>query len=112
MTLTEFLLARIAEDEAIARAEVERLRGAARRGGKTTAARRRVECEAKRRIIELHTDLNAEYRWDGDDDPLPGICSVCHDRSEHQQERWPCPTLRLLALPFADHPELDESWRP
>jgi hypothetical protein len=25
---------------------------------------------------------------------------------------WPCPTVRLLALPFAGHPDLQEEWRP
>src|SRR5207248_2405491 len=67
-----------------------------------------AECAAKRRIVELHQDGNADLRWDGDPDPLPGFCTVCHNRSEHEQERWPCLTLRLLAAPYAEHP--DAGW--
>ena len=53
-------------------------------------ARVLAEVEAKRKLIEQHIG----YYGGGDD------------------EFWPVQTLRLLALPYADHPEYDESWRP
>ena len=53
------------------------------------------EVEAKRRIIEEHPYAGA------------GKCETCDlDRD------WPCPTLRLLALPYADRSGYREEWRP
>jgi hypothetical protein len=93
MNLTEFLLARIAEDEEVARLEIGRrdviLTGA------FAPHRILAECEAKRRIVELH---RIGY------DP----CDA-HDASF---ESIPCETLELLALPYADHPDYREAWRP
>ncbi|MFC5744851.1 DUF6221 family protein [Actinomadura rugatobispora] len=49
-----------------------------------------ADVEAKRRLIEQHTG----YYGGGDD------------------EFWPVQTLRLLALPYSDHPDYQEEWRP
>lgn len=140
MTLTEFLHARIAEDEAVARSAVGM--GAFSRqtgrwmvghprdihgqstivfaltdsGARTQAAdltlawesaerarhialhdpaRVLAECEAKRRIAEMHRE---------------GIDADCVlDCDDHMY--GPCNTLRALALPFAEHPDYDEAWR-
>lgn len=65
------------------------------------------EVEAKRRIVDEHANVN-----DGD-------CGTCviglwgyptHGGS--RPESWPCPTLRLLALPYADHPAYRAEWAP
>lgn len=83
-TLTEFLLARITEDEEAARASIPT---GGRRAGKTFWQRRVVECVAKRRIVE-HVEP----------DPLalsPGDEYV----------------LRLLAQVYADHPDYDPTWK-
>jgi hypothetical protein len=80
MTLTEFLLARIDEDEAVAREVARGPRG----WGKTTARRRIADCEAKRRII-------AECRAGIDAWPAT-------DNDGHFE--W---ILEALALPYADH---------
>lgn len=121
VTLTEFLLARIAEDEATARAASgdhwDRLRDGDPKFRKVVAwgltpigamnaeqdaehishhdpARVLARCEADRRIVELHG---------GDYD---GECqSPAHLDG-------PCRTLRALALPYADHPDYDEEWKP
>lgn len=123
LTLTEFLLARIAEDEAVARAVaplghvidmggnrlderwyVSRLRfssadGAARSEQDVEAtahyarhdpARVLAECEAKRRIVE---------RCSAVDYAMPST------RLAHG-------ILAELALPYADHPDWREEWRP
>jgi hypothetical protein len=82
MTLTESLLARIAEDEA-----------SLPEGHDCwyPPERYAAECEAKRRIVELHH----EYR---------GICSHCVDPSNppYQREAWPCVTIRALAAIWPD----------
>lgn len=113
MTLVEFLLARIAEDEAVAVATRGNWNAlpwkASDRGiagpvdgpfGHAAVvidpARVLAECEAKRRIVELHPSVIDDGQ------------TVC---SEEQAE-WPCPTLRLLALPYADHPDYRDEWRP
>lgn len=70
-------------------------------------ARTLAEIDAKRRLIALHApeDWTDEQR-----------CAVCQsDRSDYAEQdtpdMWPCATLRLLAAPYADHPDYDEAWR-
>lgn len=114
MNLTEFLLARIAEDEAVGQSERDWMRD--RYPGESdnqahelqvdsdgwvniSAGRVLFECYAKRRIVHEHGPLNVHP-----DDPT--FCSAC----EHT--RFPCRTLRLLAIPYATHPDYREEWRP
>ena len=100
--LTEFLLARIAEDEAVA----ERGR---RHNGRGTfendnygcllvdPARILAECEAKRRIVE------------------DAIAADDHDPSDAYADGYRCALERvceILALPYADHPDHRQEWRP
>lgn len=124
MTLTEFLLARIAEDEAAAReAAGGGIGGSGQhahwrvglRGGcgccsrvvglgvdiddgqaphvaRHDPARVLADCKAKRRVVECHAH---NYRWN--QGALGDVAQA---------------TLELLALPHADHPDYDESWRP
>ncbi|MHB9857649.1 DUF6221 family protein [Streptomyces sp. YIM S03343] len=56
------------------------------------------ETDARRRIIAEHA-LNG---W---------VCSTCDD-GEVPPQAFPCPTLRLLALPYADKPGYREEWAP
>ena len=51
-----------------------------------------AEVEANRRILDLH-------RQDG---------ALC----EHCDAHWPCPTVRLVGLPYADRDGYREEWRP
>ncbi len=88
-SLSNFLLARIAEDERDAAAHA--YEGPANK--QRFARRVLVECETKRRIVE-------QGWWFCD---VPG-CSGSVDAREA--------VLRLLALPHADHPDYDEAWRP
>jgi hypothetical protein len=71
----EFLLARYAEDEAAARV---------------------AECEAKRRIVELHQPVKPMFG--------PPVC-MCEGRD-------PGPTLAALALPYSDHEDYLQEWKP
>lgn len=82
MSLPDFLRARIAEDELDSWTMGE--------GGQ----RMRYECAAKLRIVELN------YFNDPGDDWSSGAESAHDD------------VLRLLALPYADHPDYREAWRP
>jgi len=88
MTLTEFLTARIDEDEGVARRVASHTQyvppksigGIPRLGiiGYPTA-RVLAECAAKRAIMARHNAASS---------------------------------LQLLALPYADHEDYDEAWRP
>lgn len=60
-----------------------------------------ADVEAKRRIVEQHAGDDA-HECAGESDPW-GRATVFEMN---------CPTLRLLALPYADHPDYDEAWRP
>lgn len=87
MTLTTFLLARIAEDEALARLEVGRRDVILR--GPFDPARILAECEAKRRIVgRYHASTTA----------ASAIALL--------------PVLRDLASPYAAHEDFEEEWRP
>jgi hypothetical protein len=50
------------------------------------------EVQAKRAIIRWHTEDEC--------------CSVCLDDVQG------CPLFRTLALPYADHPDYQDAWRP
>jgi len=119
MTLTDFLLARIAEDEA--EAAVDAL-GAPVPVDCWGPERIDAECAAKRRIVELHKIEVAAFRAYGGEEGVTFVepdsfedittrrwmCSTCHNIGDD----GPCSTLRLLALPYADHPDYVDSWRP
>lgn len=102
--LVEFLLARIAEDETDVAAGVY-----------TGDAHRRIkaECEAKRRIVEEHQPVD----YSGLGMTSPGACCICGADLGMGDWEWvegsfPCATLRALALPYADHPDYRQEWRP
>lgn len=158
MTLTEFLMARIAEDEKLARNAIQaryveyetspewvydgnpsgafaaRRKGSedlaasvligqasswddsAQGGGRFARhwdpARVLAECEAKRCIVELHFTAN------GTSPDGPPCCNRCTEWDDYPyrvvagDDPWPCVTLKLLALPYASHPDYDPLWRP
>jgi len=109
MTLTEFLEARIAEDEAVAEL------ASSHNGGATFAkdnygcllvqpARVLAECAAKRRIVEVQARLDAAHVAVGPRRRLRSGHRVAEDALQF--------VLRCLALPYAEHPDYDEAWRP
>lgn len=111
LTLADFLLARCVDDEAEARVidkgfdwDPRASESSADRGLEWVnptpewsdtyrlaipAARVLAECEAKRRIVESARSSRT-FR--------------CED--------WADEVLRLLALPYADHPDYRDEWRP
>lgn len=120
MNLTEFLLARITEDEAVAR------RGSRHNAREVYAndnygcllvdpARVLAECEAKRRIVERCRPFVAVV-WRESDRLLASAFDETHMPTlAHSAPIWPNEhaeaTLRDLALPYSDHPDYDEAWR-
>jgi Family of unknown function (DUF6221) len=88
------------------------------------------ECEAKRRIVEMHSPMEVREpsnRLVGPDASGyvrsqfdPGIMVVCDECGPHEDVKWrtggkgnhPCPTLRALAAVYADHPDYRDEWRP
>ena len=100
-TLTEFLLARIAEDETSAMRA--RPLQDYEPSGMWGIDRVLAECEAKRRIVTLHGDAHECSTFDhhGEVDN----CTWCLDAED-------CSTMLLLASVYADHPDHREEWRP
>ena len=136
MTITEFLLARIAEDRESATQAEWAMQGE----WFTTAddqvdafvqrespARVLAECAAKRAIIDDHAATDHSYREDvyvGDDvylTPSLPACRQCTTSTDTARitSSWdvadriiaPCDTVRALAAVYADHPDYDPSWR-
>ncbi|MGY1439556.1 DUF6221 family protein [Streptomyces reniochalinae] len=73
-------------------------------------ARVLAEVDAKRRIIELHHVVGGWQDEDGNDHG--DGCGECGHSEEYSDRDGWCETLRLLALPHADHPEYREEWKP
>lgn len=133
MTLTDFLLARIAEDAGIAESVAPAPWRTVDTGddvvvisqdfGEEVAstdsvnvehiarhdpARVLAECEAKRQIVEALIDAEDAVATYNNDDP--------NNPPAYWQEWGNRHALRLaaelLALPYADHPDYREEWRP
>lgn len=72
-------------------------------------ARVLAEVEAKRRILDEHQPVHGY-------DPNGPVCSTCGEPGNLGDEtavvRWPCPTVRLLALPYADRAGYQAEWCP
>jgi len=109
LTLTEFLLARIAEDEAAARESYEAVPPAFGAYGRLMLAaidylivdpdRVLADCEAKRRIVEVHRNHERDvtpYGVSLDNTARFALEDVC----------------RTLASSYSDHPDYRQEWRP
>ncbi|WP_052436801.1 DUF6221 family protein [Georgenia sp. SUBG003] len=109
MDVTEFLRARLAEDEEALLRDARTLDephgpGPATRPADPVALRRRrAELGAKRAILELHQGLSDIWGFHG--------CLTCGNVAD-TTAGYPCPTVRELAAVYDDHPAYDEAWRP
>lgn len=131
--IVEFLLKRIAEDEAVARAaivgDLDRLPFVEHRGGRVYIGggpRVLAECEAKRRIVEIHQDWPVLIQTEPTLEPAdPEGLNAMRFRMS-QQVAWmtnreyvnrfgteppTTPILLALAQPYADHADFDPAWR-
>jgi hypothetical protein len=104
MTLTEFLLARIAEDAAEA-SFWYRVWDRVREEEESLVNRVLAECEAKRQIVE---------EWpDNDGCDLAGSAYGDHAMLEAAGEKaMHARVLRHLAAIYADHHDYREEWKP
>jgi hypothetical protein len=118
--LISFLRARLNEDERVARAakpgpwradggsvyathptdEVVDYTESAGHIARHDPARVLHEVEAKRRIIEEHRQ------------EMLGWCETCDVPGDAKGSEIGCPTVRFLALPYADHPDYRQDWTP
>jgi hypothetical protein len=100
-TLADFLLKRIAEDEQNWRrlARDDEFREVVLLGCVIQADRVLADCDAKRRIVEMHESHTVQVST-----MRPPYC-VCDGES------FPCETLLLLALPYAAHESFQPEWR-
>jgi hypothetical protein len=82
-----------------------------------------AEVEAKRRMLDLHEPEPSGYQYGRYVYPALGdlACShcesLCHSSSGiscngSPDAPWPCPTVRLIAAVYAEHPDYREEWRP
>lgn len=135
MTIVEFLLARIAEDEARAQARREAMLNVAERWPTLSEDIRNLidvrgidrvlaECQAKRAIVERETAWNAfeppvgvHVEWSMDAVTAVDGRYVGPDEGRRLMDEWTRPKtdtalLRILAAVYTDHPDYDEAWRP
>lgn len=79
-----------------------------------------TDVAAKRAILAEHATMYRSIGWleDGDEAGSElSVCGRCVSKHSYYASRadvpeGPCRTARLLALPYADHPDYDASWRP
>jgi hypothetical protein len=103
MTLVEFISARLDETEQQAREDewVHLAPG--------WTAYILADVDAKRRIIEMHADVEFTADWLKEPRTFHS-CAMCGTADEYPVD-WPCKTLLALTLPYADHPDFDPAWR-
>mgnify|MGYP003300506541 CR=1 FL=1 len=127
-TITEFLLARIAEDEAMAEAASpygfgERWEWASyvlASDRESTPkqdefieewwpARVLRECAGKRAIVDAHpivddvVEVSTRIKWGF-------ACATCFSYGDIVEDHGYCDTLRALAAVYADHPDYQQEW--
>jgi uncharacterized protein DUF6221 len=107
-TLVEFLLARISDEEAVARRQARQAQAPTtnRTGTEGSAAlalpdpdpsaRMRTECRARREMVGILQRM-----------------MILHDRpSERPQRDGALQLLKLMAVPYDQHPAYRQEWRP
>lgn len=71
---------------------------------------RRVE--ADRQIVRRHDRAVLRAGGGAQHFATETVCRSCEPNLQFPELSWPCPTLRLLALPYADHDDYRPEWRP
>lgn len=123
MTITEFLLARIAEDEAVAgevrewdaahypdlarefHSQLEAYSYGYDNDPMISAHPSRIfaECAAKRSLVEMHRNMPSPFE--------DGLCAMCAETGANAQA-YPCDTIKALAVVYSDHPDYQDEWKP
>jgi hypothetical protein len=123
MDLSEFLLARIADDEALVREAIQQNwawrtpSGAVVADRSTFPARVLAECEAKRRIVGYCTpdDDAGQVLLRAFADPTVDGAALAQAEPFFrvfgaQMDEAMTDVLKMLAMPYADHPDYDTAW--
>lgn len=119
MTIVEFLLARLDDDERWTRSNLNIHSVVLNSPG--SGPWLLADFDAKRRVIALHNLVTEDYtgQWWATpraDDPQHYVTTGCDNcRSagvdgEEYLDGGPCETLRLLAMPYSGHRDFDPSW--
>lgn len=103
MSIEEFLLERIANDEESAGCYVDFFPD---RDMSPLFRRVLAECAAKRTIVAAHRSALDPYG-----DAAGATCTMCVDSGPDAQG-FPCSTVRALAAVYSDHPDYQEEWKP
>ena len=130
MTITEFLLARIEEDQVEAEIHAGAEYYVDGAWPADLAARVLAECAAKRAILELHRPTVENVEW-FDDATGTGKAPVCPSCRPEDPTDWnppigmagvrpdgfvphytlaPCLTFRSLAAVYKDHADYEQGW--
>jgi hypothetical protein len=103
MTITEFLLARIAEDEREANEHAGAEYYTDGAWPDELPSRVLAECAAKRAITGEHREVRFFATHQG--------CVVCRiGDGPLLPVEYPCPTVRALAAVYKDHPDYQPEW--
>lgn len=70
------------------------------------------EIDAKRQLVKLHGRATLRAGGGAQHYATATVCRSCEPDLQFPELSWPCATLRLLALPYADRPGYHEEWRP
>jgi hypothetical protein len=80
-----------------------------------------ADVAAKRRLVDLHMPIKDHGRFSEElqgpqdcnccDEPHDVVCTTCRSYAGDHEDA-PCQTLRLLALPYINYPDYQESWKP
>lgn len=77
---------------------------------------RLAEIDAKRRILDLHAPVATGPTWQPGPPQCEHCAGLCHSWSgtgcEGPDAPYPCPTVRLLAVPMAGRDGYRSEWRP
>lgn len=128
LTITDFLLERIAEDEASA-SQYHRLlclRTACDNEGCVWDEQERMadervctcgyparvlaECKAKREVVKDHITIPVWPNGTGGAKYYFGFKMVCATCPDGPRQPVPCRTIRFLAAVYASHPDYDPAW--
>ena len=102
--LADFLRARIAEEERACQASAHG--SVSPPEAAISPSRLLMNCAARRKVVELHeihvVDAGVDAMIDGESGSK---------RAGQNERDFTCPTLRLLALPYFDHPDYKQHWQ-
>lgn len=121
MLISDFILARVAEEEDAAHAALDGRSPGDRWESQTDAEhfqhwnpwRVQSACLVRRLIVRAHRNTGPAVRTlpDGTPHRTPPTCQTCRD-AVGEPAPWPCYTLRVLASEWSDHPDYRDEWQP